>query len=438
MRLFFLFIFFLFISCKNENHPIFFGGKILNKSADKIILNKDDEIVNESSIDENGFFQMKLDSISSGLYNFFLQPEFQYVILEKNDSIYIRLNSLDFDESLVFMGNGASKNNFLMDVFLNFEKNEEILNKSFNESFEEYLKEVDSILLFQEKKFIEFKSKVKISPFAENMINNALLYPYMEKIQSFILRRNISEKLWDDFKYYYDIDFNDNSLAFFKPYIDFIYLYTFNITRIKNKEIDKIDFQIDRLNTINELISDSEIKSKLFRFLAFEVLLNNKHIYEKSKFINEFLKISNYENINNEVDELYKNQKRLRPGNDFPLFDFNNLKNSLFKNLSNDNSKKILFFWSYDQISHSNMIHEKIKALKYLYPNYNYYSININNSQFKWINSIIDRDIENIRSVNFEEMSKKLIINNLNKIFLLNKKNQIEKIDLIDNFFKNF
>ena len=70
-----------------------------------------------------------------GLYNFFLQPEFQYLILEKNDSIYIRLNSLDFDESLVFMGNGASKNNFLMDSFLNFEKNEEILNKSFNAIF---------------------------------------------------------------------------------------------------------------------------------------------------------------------------------------------------------------------------------------------------------------------------------------------------------------
>jgi len=114
MRLLILFFVFSFISCKNDNQNIFFGGKILNKSADKIILNKDDNIIGESSIDENGFFHMKLDSINSGLYNFFLQPEFQYVILEKNDSVYIRLNSLDFDESLVFMGKGASKNNFLM------------------------------------------------------------------------------------------------------------------------------------------------------------------------------------------------------------------------------------------------------------------------------------------------------------------------------------
>tara|TARA_B100001758_G_scaffold134762_1_gene115978 strand:+ start:1729 stop:3042 length:1314 start_codon:yes stop_codon:yes gene_type:complete len=437
MRILIVLFIFLFISCENDNKTIFFGGKILNKSADKIILNKDDDIINESSIDENGFFQMKLDSINSGLYNFFLQPEFQYIILEKNDSIYIRLNSLDFDESLVFMGNGASKNNFLMDVFLNFEKNEEMLNTSFNESFENYIKELDSVLSVQENKFIEFKSKVKISEFAEKMINNAILYPYMEKLQSFILRRNINEELWDNIRNDFKINFNDNDLTFFKPYIDFIYLYTFNITRIKNKEIDKIDFQIERLNTINELISNNEIKSKLFRFLAFEVLLKNKSIYEKSKFIDEFLKISDFKNINNEVDELYKNQKKLTPGNDFPLVYFANQNGSILDITMEEKSKKVLFFWSYDQNSHLNAIHEKILKLKNIYFNYKFYSININDSQSKWLDNIISNDVINIRSVNFDEMSKKLIIDNLNKIFFLNEKSKIQKTDLIDNLILN-
>ena len=437
MRILIVLFIFLFISCENDNKTIFFGGKILNKSADKIILNKDDDIINESSIDENGFFQMKLDSINSGLYNFFLQPEFQYIILEKNDSIYIRLNSLDFDESLVFMGNGASKNNFLMDVFLNFEKNEDMLNTSFNESFENYIKELDSVLSVQENKFIEFKSKVKISEFAEKMINNAILYPYMEKLQSFILRRNINEELWDNIRNDFKINFNDNDLTFFKPYIDFIYLYTFNITRIKNKEIDKIDFQIERLNTINELISNNEIKSKLFRFLAFEVLLKNKSIYEKSKFIDEFLKISDFKNINNEVDELYKNQKKLTPGNDFPLVYFANQNGSILDITMEEKSKKVLFFWSYDQNSHLNAIHEKILKLKNIYFNYKFYSININDSQSKWLDNIISKDVINIRSVNFDEMSKKLIIDNLNKIFFLNEKSKIQKTDLIDNLILN-
>jgi hypothetical protein len=437
MRLLILFFLFSFISCKNDNQNIFFGGKILNKSADKIILNKDDNIISESLIDENGFFQMKLDSINSGLYNFFLQPEFQYVILEKNDSIYIRLNSLDFDESLVFMGNGASKNNFLMDVFLSFEKNEDILNKSFNEPFGNYLKKVDSVLSVQEKKFIEFKSKVEVSEFSEKMINNALLYPYMEKIQSFILRRNINEELWDKILYDYKIDLNDRDLTFFKPYIDFIYLYTFNVTRIKNKEIDKIDFQIDRINIINELISSNEIKSKLFRFLAFEVLLKNTSMSEKSKFIDEFLKISTFGSINDEVDELYENQKKITPGNDFPLVYFANQNGSILDITGEKKSKKVLFFWSYDQNSHLNAIHQKILKLKTTYSNYKFYSININDSQSKWLDNIISNDVVNIRSVNFDEMSKKLIIDNLNKIFFLDEKSKIQKIDLIDNLIFN-
>lgn len=324
-----------------------------------------------------------------------------------------------------------------MDVFLSFEKNEDILNKSFNESFSNYLKKVDSVLSFQEKKFIEFKSKVKISEFSEKMINNALLYPYMEKIQSFILRRNINEELWDKILYDYKIDLNDKDLTFFKPYIDFIYLYTFNITRIKNKEIDKIDFQIDRINIINELISSNEIKSKLFRFLAFEVLLKNTSMSEKSKFIDEFLKISTFESINDEVDELYENQKKLSPGNNFPLVYFANQNGSILDITGEKKSKKILFFWSYDQNSHLNVIHQKILKLKTTYSNYKFYSININDSQSKWLDNIISNNVVNIRSVNFDEMSKKLIIDNLNKIFFLDEKSKIQKIDLIDNLIFN-
>ena len=105
-------------SCKNDNKQTFFNGKILNKSSEKIILSVDENPLYNSLISESGNFSITIDSLESGLYNFFLQPEFQYVILEEGDSIYIRLNSLDFDESLVFMGKGSAKNNFLIDVFL--------------------------------------------------------------------------------------------------------------------------------------------------------------------------------------------------------------------------------------------------------------------------------------------------------------------------------
>ena len=100
-------------------------------------------------------------------------------------------------------------------------------------------------------------------------------------------------------------------------------------------------------------------------------------------------------------------------------------------------SKKVLFFWSYDQNSHLNAIHQKIFKLKTTYSNHKFYSVNINDSQSKWLDNIVSNDVVNIRSVNFDEMSKKLIIDNLNKIFFLSEENKIQKIDLIDNLILN-
>ena len=80
---------------------------------------------------------------------------------------------------------------------------------------------------------------------------------------------------------------------------------------------------------------------------------------EKSKFIDEFLKISNFKSINDEVDELYENQKKLSPGNNFPLVYFANQNGSILDITAEKKSKKVLFFWSYDQNSHLNTIHER-------------------------------------------------------------------------------
>ena len=153
--------------------------------------------------------------------------------------------------------------------------------------------------------------------------------------------------------------------------------------------------------------------------------------------LDEFLKISTFGSINDEVDELYKNQKKITPGNDFPLVYFANQNGSILDITGEKKSKKVLFFWSYDQNSHLNAIHQKILKLKTTYSNYKFYSININDSQSKWLDNIVSDDIVNIRSVNFDEMSKKLIIDNLNKIFFLDEKSKIQKIDLIDNLIFN-
>ena len=215
-------------SCKNDNKQTFFNGKILNKSSEKIILSLDENPLYNSLISESGNFSITIDSLESGLYNFFLQPEFQYVILEEGDSIYIRLNSLDFDESLVFMGKGSAKNNFLIDVFLKNEEHNDILNSYYNASFDDFLIKVDSLFNNQKELFKEFKQNNRLSYLSENLILDAIKYPLLEKIQSYIVSNNLDlKRLKIDYSKY-EIDFNNNSISSYKPYIDFIYLYSFN------------------------------------------------------------------------------------------------------------------------------------------------------------------------------------------------------------------
>jgi len=420
-------------SCKNDNKQTFFNGKILNKSSEKIILSVDENPLYNSLISESGNFSITIDSLESGLYNFFLQPEFQYVILEEGDSIYIRLNSLDFDESLVFMGKGSAKNNFLIDVFLKNEEHNDILNSYYNASFDDFLIKVDSLFNNQKELFKEFKQNNRLSYLSENLILDAIKYPLLEKIQSYLVSNNLDlNRLEIDFSKY-EIDFNNNSISSYKPYIDFIYLYSFNLTR----SISDYNFQVERLKILDSLVQSDDIKSKLFRFLAFEILLNEKSLKEKRIFFEEFKNISDYSSINNEVEILLKNQLQLSPGKSFPRIKGYDLNGSI-KDISTISNKKIIFFWSYDQNAHFNSIYQKINSLENKYLSHKLISLNINDDFDKWkSNYKPTKNVTELQTNDFEYMSKKLILDNLNKVFIVDENNIIQAIGSINDFIRN-
>ena len=102
-----------FIACDSDKTTIL-SGKIVKPTNNKIQLLKDEVLVNEILIDEDGTFKSLIDIDKNGLFNFFHPPEFQYLIINKGDSLVLRLNSLDFDESLIFSGKGSAKNNYLI------------------------------------------------------------------------------------------------------------------------------------------------------------------------------------------------------------------------------------------------------------------------------------------------------------------------------------
>ena len=120
MKLYFTLICILLtiIGCKKDSNEVttdyaYLGGEIINPNTNYIVLSKNEVILDTVKLDGRNRFLYKIDELNEGLYTFRHGGEFQLILLEPKDSLLFRLNTLDFDESLVYSGIGDKKNNYL-------------------------------------------------------------------------------------------------------------------------------------------------------------------------------------------------------------------------------------------------------------------------------------------------------------------------------------
>ena len=305
-----LLILLLFFSCKSDNTTVF-SGKILNNTSDSISIYKDNNMIYESVVDVDGLFNITIDTITSGLYTFYHEPEFQYIIIDENDNLQIRLNTLDFDESLVYTGKGSSKNNFLMDVFLRSENDELEINSKLDLAFDTFKNLVDSLYNKQMNSFKLFKENNILSSSSKEIINTAILYPYISKFHSYIIRNNIEEEIQKDLfiNYQNEISYDLDALAYFKPYIDFLYLHIYNNVKIKKEYENSLDFNIQRLSYTDKIIKSKLVKSRVLRFHAFGFILQRQDDVKNKTFLKAFFEISKDKKVNEEINNLYNELK---------------------------------------------------------------------------------------------------------------------------------
>ena len=305
-----LLILLLFFSCKSDNKTVF-SGKILNNTSDSISIYKDNNMIYESVVDVDGLFNITIDTITSGLYTFYHEPEFQYIIIDENDNLQIRLNTLDFDESLVYTGKGSSKNNFLMDVFLRSENDELEINSKLDLAFDTFKNLVDSLYNKQMNSFKLFKENNILSNSSKEIINTAILYPYISKFHSYIIRNNIEEEIQKDLfiNYQNEISYDLDALAYFKPYIDFLYLHIYNNVKIKKDYENSLDFNIQRLLYTDKIIKSKLVKSRVLRFHAFGFILQRQDDVKNKTFLKAFFEISKDKKVNEEINNLYNELK---------------------------------------------------------------------------------------------------------------------------------
>src|SRR5574343_1772228 len=211
-------------SCKKtfeaENYVAYFGGEVQNPQSKFVLFLKDDEVIDTIYLDKNNRFIHKFDSLPPGLYSFKHNPEYQYVYFDKNDSLMVRLNTLDFDNSLMFCGRGDEKNNFLMELFIQNNNDRNQMYEVYTKDINAFQKNIDSTykkaksLYVKRKVFINWNEdfdKIASSSVELNHAYKKEIFPFVHEFRT---GKSVKKDLPKDYyKHRKLIDLNDTALV---------------------------------------------------------------------------------------------------------------------------------------------------------------------------------------------------------------------------------
>ena len=382
-----LVFFSVFTGCENKTvcNSTYFGGKIINPKTNHVVLFENETPIDTFYLDNKNSFLGEITSLNEGLFYFKHGNENQYVYLEPKDSLLIRLNTWNFDETLVFSGKGAEKNNLLIDSFLESEKDKKLFYSYYDLSPLDFSAKVVAAEEIKLARYNDFVSKNPESSEKYNSILKiALTYPLYSKIENYPLAHsakiNDGKHLEINSSFYKHREFiatDKDSLMYFYAYRDYIVSNLYNKAHSLGHDLASDEFTIDLLNIISEqLNNENSINSMLRRIFI-------THFYRKSssdineETFNTYLKLS----TSNEDEELVKNLlldcKKIKKGiviQNFDITDYNKTKRSI-KSLIR-NKKAVLYFWNPD-ITSKDFIGSRIQYLSKKHPDLKFIGIKI-------------------------------------------------------------
>ena len=162
----------------SEDNYAYLGGEIMNPNSDFVVLSRAEEVIDTILLDHKNRFIYKINDLKEGLYTFYHGGEIQMVFLEPKDSLLFRLNTLEFDESPVFIGIGDKKNNYLINEFLENEIQEKKIFKFSQLNPNTYERRVDSLKALKLDKLNTFTTKYGSSPLFDKIANANINYAY--------------------------------------------------------------------------------------------------------------------------------------------------------------------------------------------------------------------------------------------------------------------
>jgi hypothetical protein len=436
-------------SCKTDSKHedgdvAFLGGEIINPNTNFVVISKSNQVLDTIILDKTNRFLHKIKHLQPGLYQFKHGSEIQVVFLEPKDSIIFRLNTLEFDESLVYTGEGAKKNNYLINEFLENEIEEKGVFKYCQLEPIAFEKKIDSIRSVKNNKLKSFSNKHDASTLFHKIAKSNIDYKYYasKEIYPFVHygenKHNILTSLPKNFySYRKNIDYNDD---FLKDYFNYNAFLRSNFNNLALKEHfvhtkdshvkrSSVCYNLDRLNLIDSLVTNTAIKNDLLYHYTISFLSKNPYVKNNHTILKSFLSKSSDDKNKTMMTQYAKSLDNLKPGDDFPDFQVVNYQNTEFNSKDLIIKPTAICFWSHTFLDHFKKSHVKINELKTKYPEINFIIINVDDYNTNtWISTLENNrfSINNEYQFRNPEASRhQLAVHPMTKVIMVNKKNKI-------------
>lgn len=452
-------VFFFLSACNTKfddnDFSAFFGGEIINPVNNFVVFMKDDFVIDTIFLDATNRFMIKFDSLTPGLYTFRHEPEYQYVYFEKNDSIMVRINSKDFDESIVFCGRGDEKNNFLMELYLKNESDRKAMFDFYDYDYTQFIQNIDSAFKIKEKFYAKKKQDIQWSAEFDLYAKASLdlpyytvkeFYPIAHKVR---MGKDITPALPQNYyTHRKTIDFNNPELANYSPFVKFLTHMMGNISQkaanpLSTQTNHSLEIGIQKLNIADTLFKNDIIKNKILHNIAFSYLLEDQNAINNKVFLEHYNKIATNDSNVQEINTIGQSIQNLSQGNILPnvtLIDLNGNRvssNSLLK------KPTVFFFWTENAEYHFKSAHKKALEYHKRFPKYQFIAINIDEDSQNWkthLNKHQFGTINEFRAADFQELKDKWVITKLHRTLIIDNNGSIKNafVNLFDARFGDY
>jgi len=378
------FILYSFVSCSPSKEELrtYFGGKIINPKSNVVLLCNQFGVLDSIPLHEDATFSATYDSLPKGLYYFKHGPEHQYVYLEPNDSVLVRLNTWVFDESLVFSGAHAEKNNLLKTTFLQSEKEDRDFYKYQTLSPTAF---TEKIAILVQQKETEITAYTERNPTVDaqflQVLKIAKMYPIYSKVERYGMR---FQKQHDSilpasfYKHRQNSSLQLDAVLFYNPYNHYIINRFYNETFQKGVQKGTPAFSLALLETIFNSTASENIKNTYLK----QVLLN--HFYTQVTSVKSavvfqaFLKYSSNPADKSTIQKLLHDVTMLEGNKYLPEFSVTNYNGSTISSKALLQGENTVLFFRNNTQSSKNWISSRIQHLQKKFPKLRFLVIEMN------------------------------------------------------------